>query len=107
MACESWHSLRSPRAREESTSQDKEERQGRRLLGVEVGKSSVQVHGLSPALTSAPGVCLNPGSVTIALRCSGLSERCAGSSHGFHACCFGDGKPPGSASVRNPGIPGL
>lgn len=66
-------------------------------------ESSVQIHSLSPGLIKASGVCLIPGFVTVALRCSGPSGRCGGSSHGLHASAFGMVHPPGSTCVRSVG----
>jgi len=102
-----WHvhpgSLRSPRGREESQAQTTS---GGREAGAEVTRgeeSSVQIHGLL-ASPEASGVCLLPGVVTVALRCSGLSAKCGGVQPvGSVLAAVGRVHPAGSASVRSTG----
>lgn len=102
-----WHvnpgSLRSLRGREESQA---ETTSGGREAGAEVTggrESSVQIHCLliSP---KASGVCLLPGVVTVALRCSGLSAKCEGVRPGGSVpAAVGLVHSAGSASVRSTG----
>lgn len=76
-------------------------RQGLRFSGMGVGGNPVYKFTVS---LLAPGVCLIPGFVTIALRCSGLSERCGGVQPvGSVPPAFEMVYLPASASVRSIG----